>query len=299
GTHAAVTGENGGYSISGLPPGDYKVTFELSGMGTVTKKARLELSQSARADAQMKVAAMAEAITVTATTPTVLETPQVAATYTAKQMEALPVARTPFAAALLAPGVSANTFSGNQFVISGSPGYDNLVMVNGVVVTENVRSQAQNLFIEDAVQETTTLTGAISAEYGRFTGGVVNSITKSGGNVFTGSLRDSLTNAAWTKMTPLSSQTKPVDKINKVYEETLGGFFLKDRLWFFAAGRQAKVSDQQSTIGVTSTTNPNRNRAAINYTHADDQKRFEGKLTGQITSKHSLVASYLKVTEDE
>jgi len=299
GTRTAITGDNGGYSFSALPPGDYQVMFELAGMGTVNKKTHLELSQTARVDASLKVAAVAEAITVTATTPTVLESPQVAATYSAKQIEALPLARTPLAAALLAPGVSGNTASGNQFVISGSPGYDNLVMVNGVVVTENVRSQVQNLYIEDAVQETTTMTGAISAEYGRFTGGVVNSITKSGGNVFTGSFRDSVTNPSWTALTPLATQTKPVDTINNVYEETLGGYFLKDRLWFFGAGRQAKVSDQQSTIGVTSTTNPNRNRAAINYTHSDDQKRFEGKLTGQITPKHSIVASYLKVTESE
>src|SRR5436190_3998112 len=299
GTRTAVTGENGGYSFSGMPPGEYKVTFELSGLGTITKTARLELSQTARVDAAMKVAGVTEAITVTANTPTVLETPQVAATFTAKQIETLPVARTPIAAALLAPGVSANTFSGNQFVISGSPGYDNLVMVNGVVVTENVRSQVQNLYIEDAVQETTTLTGAISAEYGRFTGGVVNSITKSGGNVFSGSLRDSVTNPSWTSLTPLKSQAKPVDVTNNVYEETLGGYIMKDRIWFFGAGRQAKVSDQQSTVGVTSTTVPQRNLAPLNYTHADDQKRFEGKLTGQITPKHSIVASYLKVTESE
>ena len=299
GTRTAITGENGGYQFSGLPPGDYKVTFELSGMAAVTKHARLELSQTARADAELKVAGVSEAITVTAATPTVLETPQVASTFTAKQIEALPVARTPLAAALLAPGVNANTFSGNQFVISGSPGYDNLVMVNGVVVTENVRSQVQNLYIEDAVQETTTLTGAISAEYGRFTGGVVNSITKSGGNVFSGSLRDSLTNPSWTALTPLASQAKPIDKTNNVYEETLGGYFLKDRLWFFGAGRQAKVSDQQSTVGVSSTSNPFRNLAPLNYTHSDDQKRYEGKLTGQITPKHSIVASYLKVSENE
>src|SRR5579884_2636701 len=91
GTRTAVTGENGGYQFSGLPPGDYKVTFELSGMATVNKRARLELSQTARSDADLKVASVAEAITVTASTPTVLETPQVASTYTAKQIEALPV----------------------------------------------------------------------------------------------------------------------------------------------------------------------------------------------------------------
>ena len=299
GTRTAVTGDNGGYQFSGMPPGDYKVTFDLAGMATVTRSVRLQLSQTARADAAMKVTSVAEAITVTASTPTVLETPQVAATLTSKQVEALPLQRSPLAAALLAPGVNANTYSGGQFSISGGPGYDNLVMINGVVVTENVRSQYQPVFIEDAVQETTTLTGAISAEYGRFTGGVVNSITKSGGNVFSGSLRDSLTNPKWTRLTPFTGQATPVDKTNNVYEETLGGYILRDRLWFFGAGRQAKVSNQASTLGITSTTNTFRNKSAINYTHGDDQSRYEAKLTGNISSKHSLVGSYLKVKETE
>src|SRR5947208_16177019 len=47
GIRTAITGDNGGYSFSGMPPGDYKLTFELAGMATVTKRARLELSQTA------------------------------------------------------------------------------------------------------------------------------------------------------------------------------------------------------------------------------------------------------------
>ena len=49
GTRTAVTGDNGGFSFSGLPPGDYKVTYELSGLATVTKRVRLDLSQTTRA----------------------------------------------------------------------------------------------------------------------------------------------------------------------------------------------------------------------------------------------------------
>src|SRR5438270_10140942 len=90
GTRTAITGENGGYQFSGLPPGDYKVMFDLAGMATVTKRLRLDLSQTSRADVAMKVASVAEAITVTASTPTVLETPQIASTLTSKQIEALP-----------------------------------------------------------------------------------------------------------------------------------------------------------------------------------------------------------------
>ena len=299
GSRTAYTGENGGYQFSGLTPGEYTVHFELSGLAPTTQKVSVKLSQTARADADLKVASVTEAITVTASTPTVLETPQVAATFTSKQLEQLPVGRSPIAAALLAPGVNNNTLSANQFSISGSPGYDNLVLVNGVVVTENVRSQVQNLYIEDAIQETTVLSGAISAEYGRFTGGVVNSITKSGGNTFTGSFRDSLTNPAWTALTPLAGQVKPASKIDKVYEETLGGYAIKDRLWFFGAGRQANRSINRATTAVTSTTIPGRNLPAKDYLNTTDQKRYEIKLTGQITPKHSLVGSYLKVKEAE
>ena len=66
------------------------------------------------------------------------------------------------------------------------------------MVGENLRGQPDNLFIEDAIQEITTLSGSISAEYGRFTGGVVSTLTKSGSNEFHGSFRDSLSNPKWT-----------------------------------------------------------------------------------------------------
>ena len=75
-------------------------------------------------------------------------------------------------------------------------------MLNGVDVNDNLFGSPQNLFIEDAIEETQVLTSGISAEYGRFTGGVVNAITKSGGNVFSGSLRANLTNPAWTTRRP-------------------------------------------------------------------------------------------------
>jgi len=257
GTRETQTGDGGGYSFAGLPPGAYEVKFELSGMQPVTRKATLSLSTASRADADLRVAAVSEAITVTASAPSVLETPQVASNFSYEDVDNLPIARNPLAVAALAPGVqgdvtagnnSLNTLSANQVVISGSPGYDNLIMVNGVSVTESVRSQAQPLYIEDAIQETTVLTGAISAEYGRFTGGVVNAITKSGGNEFTGSLRDSLENPKWTEKTDFAGQADPIDKMNPTYEGTLGGFVLRDRLWFFGAGRYRDRTTDFATI---------------------------------------------------
>ncbi len=285
GFRTSVTGENGGYVFPALPPGEYSIGFELEGLQSVSKSARLQLAQTARADADLKVSAMTEAITVTASVPSMLENSQVATHLEASLIDRLPLVRTVLATACLAPGVTPNTVSGRQVSISGSPGYDNLIMVNGVVITENVRSQAALLFIEDAIQETTVLAGAISAEYGRFTGGVVNSITKSGGNQFSGSFRDSRTNPSWTERTPFAGQVRGIDKANDIYEATLGGYVLRDRLWFFGAGRQEESVIARSTF---------RTNLAYAETFADE--RYEGKLTGQITPKHNLVASYLDKT---
>src|ERR1051325_7969050 len=77
GTRDTVTVANGDYFFAGLPPGNYSVTFELEGMQTVTHKAALKLAETSRVDADLKVSKVAESITVTATAPSVLETPQV------------------------------------------------------------------------------------------------------------------------------------------------------------------------------------------------------------------------------
>src|SRR3954468_16851258 len=148
----------------------------------------------------------------------------------------------PTAPANLTPGVSSVI---NGHTISGAMSYDNLYLVNGAVVNENVRGQTHALYIEDAIQETTVLTGGVSAEFGRFTGGVVSAITKSGGNEFSGSVRDTLDNPKWTEKS-ISTQATPIDHTNNTYEETLGGRIVRDRLWFFVAGRQAKTSANRS-----------------------------------------------------
>jgi hypothetical protein len=307
GTRDTVSGDGGGYSFSGLPPGAYTVTFNLEGMQPVTRNVTLSLATAGRADAEMKVSAVAEAITVTAAAPSVMETSQVASNFSYDEVDALPIQRNPLAVASLAAGVQGdatagnnalNTLSANQLVISGSPGYDNLIMVNGVAIMESVRSQAQPLYIEDAVQETTVLTGAISAEFGRFTGGVVNSITKSGGNDFSGSLRDSLDNPSWTSKTDFPGQADPLDKLNETYEATLGGYILRDRLWFFSAGRYRDRSTAFSTITHNPCATPLSANCSINstpipYARGDEETRWEVKLTSQIAQNHSVVASYL------
>ncbi|MGH9422385.1 MAG: carboxypeptidase regulatory-like domain-containing protein, partial [Thermoanaerobaculia bacterium] len=206
GTRTTVTNGEGDYSFPAIPPGAYKVTFSLSGLTDIVKNSQVKLVETARLDADMKMA-VTEAITVTANQTTVMETPQVQSNYQQATINKLPTARNPAAQATLAPGVTGG-INGNT--ISGAMSYDNLYLVNGAVVNENLRGQPHALYIEDAIQETTVLTAGISAEFGRFTGGVVSSITKSGGNEFSGSVRDSLDNPKWTAKS-ISTQPNPPD----------------------------------------------------------------------------------------
>jgi outer membrane receptor protein involved in Fe transport len=287
GTRTAYTNENGGYSFPSIPPGTYSVLFEMEGLQPVTKTQQIGLAQTGRVNAEMRISAVSEAITVTASAPAVLETQEVQSNISATLVEDLPIARTLQGTTLLAPGVSTNAQT-TGIQISGAYSYDNLFLVNGAVTNENLRGQTHNLFIEDAIQETTVMTGAISAEYGRFTGGVISAITKSGGNDFTGSFRDSLTNPDWTAKTPFPGQQDPLDTINEVYEATLGGRIIRDRLWFFGAGR---LQELENSLTLT--------RSANQFTFGQEETRLEGKLTGQLTQSHNLVASFLDLTLDE
>src|SRR5688500_14354607 len=284
GTRTAITDDNGHYDFVGLPPGEYTVRIELSGLQTITRTARVTLSGTARVDAAMSVSAVTEAITVTASAPAVLETTEIQANFEKQQEDNLPIGRGVQAIAELAPGGTKNGPS-NAMMISGGMSYDNLVLVDGATVQENLRGQTRPLYIEDAIQETTVITGAVSAEYGRFTGGVITSVTKSGGNEFSGSLRDTLTDPSWTEPSK-AGEARAESKLGNTYEATLGGRVIRDRLWFFAAGRFLKTQSLARFPNLIGTTEQVFSDTTNN--------RLQGKLTGQILPRHSIMATYLE-----
>ena len=283
GTRTVFTGEAGDYVLRGLPPGAYKVTFELSGMATVERTATLELGTTARSDADMQVATVEETIVVRGETPNALETTQIAANYDAEMVDSLAVGRELSDIAELAPGLTNNTPNEDQVTIAGAFAYDNVFLLDGVDINDNVFGTSNLLFIEDAIEETQVLTNGISAEYGRFSGGVINAITKSGGNSFSGSFRADLTNPAWIDENPLEKQAgiERADEQNEVYQATLGGYVVKDHLWFFLAGRDEALAEQY----IFRETN-------VPFTRDTDNQRVEVKLTGNISSSHTLQGAY-------
>ncbi len=170
GARTAVTEVTGDYILRFLPAGDYHVKFELMGFQTLDTTVKINAAQTNTVNATMPIAKVAEEVTVTGTYDSISSSQQVATTYEQSLINSLPVARNILGSAALTPGVAATGPSGN-LSISGAMSYENLYMVNGVVIQDNVRNTPNVLYIEDAIQETTTQTAAVSAEYGRFAAG--------------------------------------------------------------------------------------------------------------------------------
>jgi len=286
GVRTTVTSVNGDYYFANLPPGQYTVRMELSGFQPHEESVRIGAAQAVTVNATMSLKSVEASTTVVARSEQVSTSSADAATYTSETMNKLPVARTMLSAVALAPGVNQNGANG-AVTISGASSFENVMMINGANVQDNIRGTASaNLFIEDAIQETTTTTSGISAEYGRFTGGVVNSITKSGGNNFSGSFRATLNNDTWRELTPYPADTYSHAGTLPTYEATLGGPFWKDHVWFFGAFRSASTSFTGTTAPLTS----------ISFPRGQSETRWEGKLTITPVQNQTLTGSYTTVS---
>lgn len=297
GTRSTVTSEIGDYVVTLLPSGTYTLTFELTGLEKQEKTVSLAPTRTLPVDVTLGPAAIAEQVTVVGTAANVLtQTAQVATNFRQSLISTLPTNRDINASLLMTPSVHP-TGMGGAYSIAGAMSFETLFMVNGVSVSENLRGQPYDLYIEDAVQETTIATAGISAEYGRFGGGVVNVVTKSGGNAFSGSFRDTLLNDKWRTLTPFEDTSIAADPSHKdtrvsktvpIYEYTLGGPVAKDRLWFFVAGRYQRQEAGRSLQGTN-----------VPYTYESTQHRTEGKVTYSFLSSHRLQTALVDSFEEQ
>jgi hypothetical protein len=286
GRRTATTDVNGVYIIKGLAPGTYTVSFEISSFKPA-KKDNIEIGVGSTVDVgqTMALAGVMETINVLAESPkpAALTVPTLSQAYSKAELDPLPVGRVPSQIADLAPGLTSNSPNVGQVNISGATAFDNVFMMNGVDINDNLFGTANNLFIEDAVQQTNVLTGGISAEYGRFSGGVINMITKSGGNTFSGSFRENFSNPKWIEETPrqkTANITNP-DLLGKSTEATFGGPVMRDKLWFFSSGRY-ESSDTNNTFILS-------DKSAIQH---DTNKRGEIKFTGTPAMGHTISGDY-------
>jgi len=274
---------NGAYSLALPSAGDYRIAFELDGFERLVRTVTAA-ADTITLDVSLQLAAIPQVIKVTqaAADDPERESKPGEVVFPADALDRLPVDRAPERAADLAPGVSARG-PNNALVMAGAFSYGNLFLVDGLPANENSRGLSRPFFIQDAVLETRVSTGSVPAEYGRFQGGVIQTVTRSGGNTVSGSLRVVITNDDWRALTPYRGD-QTLNRRVPTWEAVIGGPAVRSRLYYFGAALGSRL-EQGRTLAYT----------RGNYTYADRELKYQVKGTWTPAASHTVRASYFGV----
>lgn len=294
GVHNDVTDANGAYRFVLLPPGLYGVSFTLSGFANEKRgEVRVFLGKDATLDATLRPAAISEELTVMAAAPVLDTTSTTLGTnLDERAIESIPTGRNYSSIVQIAPGVSSDANPSNPtqntITVYGSSGAENAFYVDGVNTTNmEYGFQGKELNFE-FIQEVDVKTGGYEAEFGRATGGIINVITKSGGNELQGDLfgyydSDSLQADA----NEVVSTSGTIDGFTrKDYGFDLGGALMQDKLWFFGAYDKVQNSLDSAL--------PGGPREGQIETSESDRDLASLKLTWNAAMNQSVVLTFLQ-----
>ncbi len=254
-TRSVSTDSQGEYKIVDLRPGVYLVTFSLQGFSTF-KREGLELPSNftATINAEMKVGALEESVTVSGASPVVdVQTNVKTQVLSRDVLDAVPSAKTIQSLGQLIVGVTltspdvggSRAMQQTYFSVHGVGASGSMVTVDGLVTNGVMGDGAVMAYHNEAmIQEAVYQTAGGTAE--TITGGVnMNLVPKDGGNRFAGALKYAKSPKQW-QGDNLTSRIQALgvsatDKIDNFYELNIeeGGPLLKDTLWFFGAFRRA------------------------------------------------------------
>ncbi|HET7698406.1 MAG TPA: carboxypeptidase regulatory-like domain-containing protein [Vicinamibacterales bacterium] len=258
----AITSENGTYQFPSVPIGTFTVTFELASF----KKAQrpnvvITTGFNAGVDQRMEIGNMTEEVTISAASP-VVDTKKTAtgAVFTAEILENIPTARDPWQIINMTPGVQAGLnvggSSSGQQVGLNSRGTNANVQWNleGGSITDLSSNSSPSYFNFDSFEQIQVTTGGGDVSV-QSSGLSINLVTKSGSNVFKGSVVATYENDAMQGQNVTKDlfdlgqngflSGNPLKEIG-VYSAEYGGPIVKNRLWFWGA-----ADKQDINVGVT------------------------------------------------
>ena len=240
GTRVTVTDNGGRFRLPSLPPGVYSLTATLSGAQSVSQSnVGVALGGTVTVPLTMSLTAK-ESVTVSATAP-VIDTSKttIGTSTTSESLEKLPLARNFTAIASRAPGTGTDQAGG--VTVYGATSLENEYIIDGVNTTGVKLGNQGKALNNEFVQEVEVKLGGYEAEYGRALGGVINVITKSGGNEFHGDLFGYYDNKSLASSDKRVADRSDVGQAQIVVPKRLdvgldlGGYMIKDNLWFFGA----------------------------------------------------------------
>src|SRR5688572_32268748 len=193
GTRTATTGSTGEYNFPLLPPGEYRVEYALPSFESVVRTG-VVVSLDAATKVNVVLAIAREVASVEVSGDAVVIDPTQTNTQLNLKEDHLKYATVGLArrsyqnVALEAPGVGSQAGAGGNPSVFGSNLGQNAYLVDGLNTTDPVTHTFTSNFTFDSIQEVAIQTSGFEAEYGKAIGGIINVITKSGGNDFHGTL---------------------------------------------------------------------------------------------------------------
>ena len=261
-TREVLADGSGEFAVTALPSGRYTLKIELAGFKSY-ENAGLELGagQTVRQSYTLEVGALTEVITVEESVPLIETAASVQKeSILATEVRALPLARRNITNLLtLSTGVteaSTGIAGGGNIRLNGVAEGGTSITVDGTDATANLETRGLNSYGAqnqisvmsiEAVAEVQVVKGILPAEYGGAVGGQVNMLTRSGTNVFHGSLFENWQDESLFARDPFlpDTQPKPDVRFNQ-YGGSLGGAIIRSRAFFFTA-----FEGYRETFGVT------------------------------------------------
>jgi hypothetical protein len=258
-----LTDHNGHYRFTALPIGTYQLVVQKDGFGNIERKGLvLQVGQIATLNLQMSLASTQQSVVVNGDAPIVdVDRTTLGGVVNQAQIENLPINGRDFLNfAPTVAGVTPQQTSGQGSGLSfnGQRGRSNNIMLDGVENNGQLNGDVRTTISQDAVQEFQVVTNQFPPEYGNAGGGLVNIVSKAGGNQYHGDLfyfaRDASMDARNKFVT--TGSKPPFSRKNP--GATLGGPLIKNKTFFFGSVEYMRA-DQ---VGVT--TISDANVAAIN-----------------------------------
>src|SRR5246127_2895453 len=250
----ASTDDNGRYAFVSLPPGTYKMTVDGgSGFSNFTAEDLVvTVGEDATYNAKLELHGVQQTVTVTSQVAAVETTKsEVSQTVDQRRIDNLPINGRNYINFTLTNSQTTRDVSptigpapNSGLNIAGARARSNMVTVDGADAVDNSVNGIRSTVSQEAVQEFQLILSNYNAEYGRATGGVINIVTKNGGNEFHGDAFGFFRNKAFQARNAFSGQVDPTTGILEPTKQaytrtqsglTLGGPLKKDKTFFFGS----------------------------------------------------------------
>jgi hypothetical protein len=294
GVHSTTTDNKGDFRFAALPPGTYAVKVEVSGFKSVNQSGVVVgIDRTVSLSFKLEVAALSETVSVTGESPVIdITNTTTGVNANSDVFNRLPVRRDIYAISRVAPGTQNDDYGAGVY---GSTGVENAYIIEGLNATGIRAGEQQKTLNFDFVEEIEVKTGGLPAEYGRMTGGALNVLTKSGGNTFKGDVFGFYEGGGLQSDDSTASQrpawATTVSDIDNRWDfgADLGGFLVKDKLWFFGAYNRTSRTDNYTVIHAISA--PGSPAVGSVIPAETTRNLFAGKLTWSLSANHRITAS--------